>query len=121
MQPAPLLVLVGALLAIAPTTPSHAQLYGFLKYSPVADLTEADLRLAQEALLEALDTRDDGETLEWVNPETGHAGSVTPLKARVAPPGRDCRDARVVNRTAKGTGETTYRLCRDSEGDWKVE
>ncbi len=112
--------LVLALCALAVPTPSHAQGYSFLKYAPERYFQDSDWRLLQEAVQEALDTRADGESVQWANPATGSSGTVTALKADLSEPRKDCRAARVANRAPKAISESEHRFCRDEHGDWKV-
>lgn len=109
------------LLSLLPALHVSAQVYGFLKHAPAASFTDVDWQMAEETVTEALDTRGDGETLEWSNPESGSSGAVTVTAASPPVPGKWCRQATVRNRSAKASGESTYRLCRDEEGHWKVE
>jgi surface antigen len=114
-------LLATLLLSLLPALPASAQVYGFLKYAPAAAFTDADWQMAEETVTEALDRKDDGETLEWSNPASGNAGAVTVTAASPPVPGKWCRQATVRNRTAKSSSESTYRFCRDDEGNWKAE
>jgi surface antigen len=109
-----------ALCTLAVPTPSYAQGYAFLKYAPERYFQDSDWQLMQEAVQEALDTRADGESVQWANQATGCSGTVTALKAVPSESGKDCRSARIANRAPKATSESEHRFCRDEGGDWKV-
>ena len=114
----PLLAL--GLCALVAAAPIYAQGYSFLKYAPERYFQDGDWRLMQEAVQEALDTRADGESVQWANQATGCSGTVTALKAVPSESGKDCRSARIANRAPKATSESEHRFCRDEGGDWKV-
>lgn len=68
----------------------------------------------------ALETQRTGSTTEWVNPDSGHSGSVTPVKTYQRADGMYCRD---FEQTITVDGKTELEggtACRQSDGTWQV-
>lgn len=70
---------------------------------------------------EALETKPSGTATTWSNPDSGHAGSVTPTRTwRNPDDGRYCREFEQTIR-ADGTSENASgTACRDADGTWKM-
>lgn len=89
----------------------------WLNDSAVRFFTERDWEIVTEAGRKALNEGKDGETVSWENPETGHSGSLTPLKT-VTTNGATCRQLKVVN-SARGTmADSIYEFCQEPDGRW---
>ncbi|MET0050596.1 MAG: RT0821/Lpp0805 family surface protein [Candidatus Thiodiazotropha sp.] len=100
--------------------PAHAALnLSWMKTSPARNFNELDWKLLKEAVAMALDEKENGETVEWKNDETGNHGSLKPI-SRVEVDGRECRDMEVRNFAGNLNGGGTYRLCRMEDGSWKL-
>lgn len=61
-----------------------------------------------------------GETISWSNPESGHSGSITPVREGKSTAGRYCREyeqeIRVDGRRETAVGQA----CQNSDGTWQV-
>lgn len=82
-------------------------------------LTPKDVQLMDGAVQRALETNKVGEGSNWSNPDSGHAGTVTPLRTVERWAGRPCRD---YQQTATVAGETEVAYdtaCRRPNGDWE--
>ncbi|MGF6810139.1 surface antigen [Paraburkholderia sp. Clong3] len=113
--------LAAALLA-APVL-CHASNLNFLKDTPVTYMRDADRKALNNAAQKALDTKKDGESLEWSNAGTGNpvsiTGTVTP-RDTTKEGDRTCRTATLVA-VAKGqTQSWTPVACKTGNGVWKV-
>ena len=83
-------------------------------------LDRADRLAAAQATHNALDNKPTGVATTWRNPDTGHAGSVTPLRTYRAG-GRDCRDFEQ-SLLIDGQAETVRSTaCRQPDGTWRVQ
>jgi surface antigen len=61
-----------------------------------------------------------GETITWKNPETGHHGSVTPVREGENESGRYCREFRQ-KIIVDGREQTGYgTACQQPDGSWKI-
>lgn len=83
-------------------------------------LDQRDKRLAAEAQQRALESAPTGKPVAWTNPDTGHAGTVTPVRTYQS--GNSyCREFQ--NQvTIDGKKENAYgTACRQPDGSWKVQ
>jgi surface antigen len=83
-------------------------------------LDQRDKRLAAEAQQRALENAPTGKPVAWTNPDTGHAGTVTPTRTYQSAGGY-CREFQN-NVTIGGKDEKAYgTACRQPDGSWKVQ
>jgi surface antigen len=83
-------------------------------------LDQRDKELQQQATMKALETTPSGSSIPWRNPNTGHSGSVTPVKTYQEPSGQYCREYQQVI-TVGGEKQTAYgTACRMPDGSWKI-
>ena len=83
-------------------------------------LDERDRRLAAQATHRALETTPSGKSVPWNNPDTGHAGTVTPVHTYQTPSGAYCREYETTI-TINGRPERSYgRACRQPDGSWQI-
>lgn len=79
-----------------------------------------DQQYHAETASTAFETQPTGTTSTWVNPDTGHQGSVTPTATYQAADGTNCRDftqtINVEGQLQQGTGTA----CRQPDGTWKI-
>jgi surface antigen len=82
-------------------------------------MDRADRIYAARTQHAALETTAAGTTTRWVNPDTGHSGSVTPTRT-YAQAGTYCREYQqtVVVGGQQQSGYGT--ACRQPDGSWKV-
>jgi len=69
---------------------------------------------------QSLETQPAGTTSTWQNPDSGHQGSVTPVRTYQQADGTYCRDFTQTITVEGRTEETTGTACRQSDGTWKV-
>lgn len=103
-------------------TGSYAANLGFLMNTPISYMKERDLQQLNRAAQKALNSKQDGEALDWNNDGTGNSvhveGTVTPLDTRKIGD-RNCRTITIVAR-AKGQTQTwTPTACKDGGADGK--
>lgn len=61
-----------------------------------------------------------GQTISWNNPETGHGGSVTPVRDGTSSSGEYCREYQT-SIIIDGQEQSGYgTACRQPDGSWKV-
>ena len=106
----------GQLAAVAVGTLAGAYLGG----EAGASLDRADRVHQQQTSQRALETSPTGRSTAWRNPDSGHAGTVSPTRTYRTAAGQDCRDYRQTviidgrQETAHGTS------CRQANGAWRV-
>ncbi len=95
-------------------------LFGALLASDVgAGIRGSDVPFARKAIEEAHATRA-GARLEWRNPETGNAGSVTPIREGYAQNGAFCREYHQSLTVSGRTGQVLGISCRQPDGQWRL-
>lgn len=96
---------------------------GFLSNTPISYMKQADLQALNGAAKTALDTKQDGEALNWSN-EGAHnsveiKGTITPSDT-VKTGDRTCRKVSIVA-LAKGQTQTwAPTACKTGEGKWQL-
>lgn len=111
-----------ALVAVSATA-SAANL-GFLNNTPITYMKQRDLQALNKAAQIALNTKQDGESLDWNNEGTGNTvpinGTVTPQETFESG-GLKCRKVTLVAH-AKGQTQTWIpTACKQSDGTWKLK
>jgi surface antigen len=62
-----------------------------------------------------------GQSVAWVNPDSGNSYQVVPQPAYTGGGNRVCRQAEIVA-TIDGNPETTYSTaCRNNQGQWVLQ
>lgn len=69
----------------------------------------------------AFETRRTGHTSSWINPDTGHAGSITPVRTYRDDDGSNCRDFQQTIELDDGRNEIGHgSACREADGSWRI-
>jgi surface antigen len=114
--------IVGAALLVGATL-SHATNLNFLKDTPISYMKDADRKALNNAAQVALETKKDGESLEWSNAGTGNSvsitGTVTP-HATTKEGDKTCRTATLVAIAKGQTQSWTPTVCKQGSGPWKI-
>jgi len=83
-------------------------------------LDQRDRELAAQTTSHALENNQTGQTAQWVNPDSGHQGSVTPQRTYQNAQGQYCREFQQTV-TVGGQVETAYgTACRQPDGSWEI-
>ncbi len=83
-------------------------------------LDRADRAYADRTAQETFEHGANGQAGTWVNPDSGHSGTVTPRRSYAAPSGRRCRDYETTV-TIDGRTESAYgTACRQPDGRWAL-
>ena len=61
-----------------------------------------------------------GQTSTWVNPDSGHSGTVTPTRTYQAQGGQYCREFQQTVTVGGDTQEAYGTACRQEDGSWKI-
>lgn len=89
-------------------------------YFATERLTQWDRRMMREKAYDALSNAPAGETVSWQNPDTGTAGSMTPLRTYMDESGRLCRDYYATLRLEGEDFTAAQSACRMQTGAWVV-
>ncbi len=82
-------------------------------------LDDRDKRIAAESAPRALETAPSGHSVAWTNPDSGHSGTVTPVRTYQSG-GTYCREYQQTV-TIDGKQERSYgTACRQPDGTWRI-
>lgn len=83
-------------------------------------LDRADQQYAHQASQRAFESMPAGQTVAWNNPDSGHSGTITPVRTYEQAPGQYCREYQTTVNIG-GQNEQAYgTACRQPDGSWKV-
>ena len=113
--------LLGAGLGGSPEAIAAGVILGGLLGGAIGDrLDAADRRYAQQAAYGAFERSPTGTSTTWENPDTGHAGSFTPVHTYQTTDGINCREFQQTI-IVGGKREQAYgTACRQPDGQWKI-
>ena len=102
---------------------AHAANLGFLNNTPITYMKQRDLQALNKAAHSALDTKQDGESLDWNNEGAGNSvainGTITPSDTK-KDGDRTCRKLTMVAH-AKGQTQTwAPTACKADGGNWAL-
>jgi surface antigen len=83
-------------------------------------LDRADIAAMERTNQQALETGRSGHTSTWRNPDTGHSGTITPIRTTQAPSGEYCREYQQTITVGGRTEQAYGTACRQPDGSWKV-
>jgi surface antigen len=83
-------------------------------------LDRADRIHAARAAQETLEYEPVGRTGAWVNPDSGHSGTVTPRRTFESRRGETCRDYETTVTIDGRTESATGTACRQRDGRWMI-
>jgi surface antigen len=83
-------------------------------------LDKADQQYASRAHQQA-QAAPLGQTIVWSNPQSGHSGSVTPVReGQIAATGEYCREYQQSVQVGGQTQRAYGTACRQADGSWRV-
>lgn len=84
-------------------------------------LDKADAMYAQQAANRALETAPSGQAIAWKNPDSGHSGSIAPIRTMQNPTtGQYCREYQQTINVGGQQQQAYGTACRQPDGSWKV-
>ena len=83
-------------------------------------LDRADRLAMQQTTQSALETGRINQTSSWRNPDSGHSGTVTPVKTYRTSAGQYCREYQQTVNIGGRTEQAYGTACRQPDGSWKV-
>ncbi len=84
-----------------------------------ATLTREDIRHYNAAVADLLNTGSEGESRQWQNPENGHGGTIT-IERSLEVGGAACRDLQSASTIDRRPQQTSFRVCRQPDGTWRI-
>jgi surface antigen len=83
-------------------------------------LDQRDQELQQQAYQQAMESQKTGQSSSWVNPDSGHTGSIEPTRTYQNSSGQYCRDFQQTVTVDGRTETATGTACRQADGTWQV-
>lgn len=97
-----------------------ALLGGAVGNSIGSTLDKVDQNYHSNTYNESMEYYSDGQSGRWVNPNTGHYGSVTPMSTYQNEYGEYCRNFRQTIYVNNYPTEAFGTACRDRMGNWRI-
>ena len=97
---------------------------GFLNDTPISYMKQRDVDSIKSAVFTALNDKQDGESVSWVNEATGNSVKIdaTISLASTAKDGeRTCRDVGVVLNAKGQSMNLRPQFCKQGSGNWQLQ
>lgn len=101
------------------TTAAGAVIGGLIGSEVGKGLDQVDKMKAEQAQ-SAAQSAPIGQTITWSNPDTGHQGSVTPVREGVASTGEYCREFHHTIYVGERTEDAYGTACQQPDGSWQI-
>lgn len=92
----------------------------FLGSEVGSSLDRADQMHANQAGQQAFEGARSGQPITWNNPDSGHYGTVTPMRTFEQTPGQYCREYQQSINVGGREQQSFGTACRQPDGSWKV-
>ncbi len=112
--------MAGLIVLLQHPNDAQARPWEWARRLPINQYTPEDIAILKQNMTEILNQGNDGEPVEWSNPETGHAGSITPLTT-VHQSDKLCRQTRFTGFSNGTENVSEFFLCKQADGVWAVE
>ena len=83
-------------------------------------LDHADKQYMQQTAQTTLEKARTNETSQWVNPDSGHSGTITPTRTFEGEQGQPCREYTQTVMIGGEPQEARGTACRQSDGTWLI-
>jgi surface antigen len=80
----------------------------------------ADRREAQQTTQRALEKEPSGTAVAWHNPDSGHSGTITPIRTYQKSGGQYCREYQQTVSIGGEQHQAYGTACRQPDGSWKI-
>lgn len=78
-----------------------------------------DEAMQKQAIQYALERERSGNSTQWVNPDSGNAGSVVPVRTFQDHSGEFCREFQIITESEKSSSHPILAVaCRNGQGIW---
>jgi surface antigen len=87
----------------------------------VKPLDNADRQAMQQATQGTLERTPSGQPSTWSNPDSGHSGTVTPVRTYRTSTGQYCREFQQTVTISGQTQQAYGTACRQPDGTWRIQ
>ncbi|CAB3787768.1 hypothetical protein LMG28688_02536 [Paraburkholderia caffeinitolerans] len=115
---------LGALLLALASPPAWSAPGGFLESTPMSQLDKNDIAALNSTVSVVLNTKDDGESIQWSRPATADRAEVS---ATITPEGtsikngRTCRFVAVTVNAGPHAVKLRPQFCRTTQAEWELQ
>jgi surface antigen len=111
--------------ALAGTAISHGHAGGAIIGGILGALLGSEMGRQMDAIDElklsrSLESTPSYQPVNWVNPDTGGAYTVTPTRTYTRESGLPCREFRMIGNVGSQSQELVGTACRQGDGSWKI-
>lgn len=99
---------------------SQARGWEWAKRLPVSQFNAEDSAIFHAHVDQALGEAEDGERVEWSNPDSGSSGAITPMTTEQIK-GMRCRETRFESQADQAKNVSEFLLCQQPDGSWSVQ
>jgi len=83
-------------------------------------LDAVDHQMLARTQQQTLESYPTGQTSTWRNPDSGHAGTITPRRTFTSQNGQPCREFQQTVTIGGRTEQAYGTACREADGSWRV-
>ena len=83
-------------------------------------LDKYDREMMERTTQNALETSPSGQSSQWVNPDSGHSGTIVPQPAYTNDTGQYCREYQQTVIVGGEEQQAYGTACRQPDGAWKI-
>jgi surface antigen len=113
--------LIGAALHGGPLGIIGGALAGGLAGGAIGDFLDGrDKQQQQQAASRAMETAPSNSSVAWKNPDSGHSGTVTPVRTYQNSNGQYCREYQQTVNIGNQQHQAYGTACREADGSWKI-
>jgi surface antigen len=113
--------LIGAALHGGPLGIIGGALAGGLAGGAIGDFLDGkDKHQQQQAASRAMETAPSNSSVAWKNPDSGHSGTVTPVRTYQNDNGQYCREYQQTVNIGNQQHQAYGTACRQPDGSWKI-
>jgi surface antigen len=113
--------LIGAALHGGPLGIIGGALAGGLAGGAIGDFLDGkDKQQQQQAASHAMETAPSNTSVAWKNPDTGHSGTVTPIRTYQNSEGQYCREYQQTVNIGGQQHQAYGKACRQPDGSWRI-
>jgi len=89
-------------------------------FGQAGDLATPEQQAMSDTVQNALENNQSNQSSDWVNPDTGNSGGVTPVRTFTGSQGQPCREF-ISTIVIGGEEQQGYgTACRQPDGSWKI-
>lgn len=94
--------------------------WAWAKRLPISQYGPEDTAIFHAHVDQALGEAENGERVEWSNPDSGYSGAIIPLTTEQLD-GMSCRQTRFESQADQASNVSEFLLCQQPDGSWSIQ